>query len=122
MHFGPIRFVLTTLFACGLCAQILAWSSGAWRRCRYAHLLTDCGIILRVILTLHFCQTFEHRHEIMLIWAPNLPHKTVLTVVQVILGVCLPNFGAVKVCTNAKWLSNNIQPSCNNKSLPKFQT
>ena len=73
-HFGLRAFVLGTQFACTLCMQILALTSGAWRPCRYKQLTHDCTIKLYVITTLNFCPTFEHRHEIMN-FADRIWHK-----------------------------------------------
>ena len=97
LHFGLIGFVLATLFACTLRVQILAWASGAWRPYRYAHLPNDCAIILNVISTIKFCQTFEHRYEILQFWGQNLPQETVSTVAGAILGVFPSKFGGIQV-------------------------
>ena len=119
-HFGLFGFVLATLFTCTLRVQILTWASGAWRPYRYAYLPNDCAIILYLISTLNFCETFEHRHEILPFWASNLQQKTVLAVVGSIFGVCLTYFGGIQVCISGKWLCNNIQLTCNIKPCRNF--
>ena len=54
-----------------------------------------------------FCQTFEHKHEILYqTLGPDLTHKTVCTAVGVIFVVSLPDFGYILPCSRSHsgWL------------------
>ena len=60
-HFGPRGFVLATLDKCWLCMNLLFFAPQIWYPFRYVQTLNDFAIILYVIQTFRFCQTFEHR-------------------------------------------------------------
>ena len=95
-------------------------TSGTRRSCRYKQLSNDCTITSHVVLALHFCQTFENRHEILWFFAPNFVQRVVLAVVRAIFGAWLQNFGSIQVYPIVKCMCDSILRICNIKPWSNF--
>ena len=93
-----LSFILTTLGDCIFRMLIPPFVPHISWTFSYAQFSNGWTIKLHEILTLHFCQTSKHRHEILSIWGVNFAAKTVWIDVREFYVVCSQFFGVMHAC------------------------